>query len=132
MLNNQTRKSLVETYKIFGNAQKVAEAFGVTRWTVYRLNEQFENTGSVELKTSARGRKTKLSEENLCQISNVILETPDITLQEIIDKLQLDCSISVLCRAIRNKLGFTRKKKVYTRPNEISRKFKKNVPNGQN
>lgn len=111
MLNNQTRKSLVETYKIFGNAQKVAEAFGVTRWTVYRLNEQFENTGSVELKTSARGRKTKLSEENLCQISNVILETPDITLQEIIDKLQLDCSISVLCRAIRNKLGFTRKKK---------------------
>lgn len=111
MLNNQTRKSLVETYKIFGNAQKVAEAFGVTRWTVYRLNEQFENTGSVELKTSARGRKTKLSEENLCQISNVILEAPDITLQEIIDKLQLDCSISVLCRAIRNKLGFTRKKK---------------------
>ena len=92
-----------------GNAQKVAEAFGVTRWTVYRLNEQFENTDSVELRTSARGRKTKLSEENLCQISKVILETPDITLQERIDKLQLDCSISVLCRAIR-----------------------KNVPNGQN
>lgn len=115
MLNNQTRKSLVETYKIFGNAQKVAEAFGVTRWTVYRLNEQFKNTGSVELKTSARGRKTKLSKENLHQISKTILETPDITLQEITDKLQLDCSISVLCRAIRNKLGFTRKKKVYSK-----------------
>ena len=54
------------------------------------MNEQFENTGSVELRTSARGRKNKLSEENLCQISKVILETPDITLQEIIDKLQKD------------------------------------------
>lgn len=72
MLNNQTRKSLLETHKIFGNAQKVAEAFGVTRWMVYRLNEQFENTGSVELRTSARSRKNKLSEENLCRISNVI------------------------------------------------------------
>lgn len=65
MLNNQARKSLVETYKIFGDAPKVAKVFGVTRWTVYRLNEQFEKTGSVELKTSTRGRKAKLSEENL-------------------------------------------------------------------
>ena len=64
MLNNQARKSLVETYKIFENAPKVAEAFGVTRRTVYRMNEQFEKTGSVELKTSTRGRKRKLSDKN--------------------------------------------------------------------
>ena len=122
MLNNQARESLVNAYKIFGNAQKVADAFGVTRWTVYRLNEQFETTGSVELKTSTRGRKRKLTDENLKDISETIIENPDITLQEIKDKLNLDCSISVLCRSIRNKLGFTRKKKVYMPPREINRK----------
>lgn len=111
MLSNQERKSLVETYKTFGNAPKVAKAFGVTRWTVYRLNEQFEKTGSVELKTSTRGRKRKLSKENLKDIAAVLVENPDVTLQEIKDKLSIDCSISVLCRAIRNELGFTRKKK---------------------
>ena len=113
MLNNQSRKNLVETYKIFGDAKKTAQVFGVTKWTVYRLNKQFEVTGYVELKTSTRGRKSKLTEENLNQISTLILENPDITLQEIKDKLNLDCNISVLCRAIRNRLGFTRKKSLY-------------------
>ena len=62
----------------------------------------------------------------------MLLEILDITLQEIMDRLQLDCSISVLCRAIRNKLGFTRKKKSLYAAERDNRKFKKNVPNGQN
>ena len=53
--------------------KKTAQAFGVTKWTVYRLNKQFEVTGSVELKTSTRGKKSKLTGENLNQISTLIL-----------------------------------------------------------
>jgi len=87
-------------------------------------------TGSVELKTSTRGRKSKLSEKDLNQISALIIEKPDITLQEIKDELKLDCDISVLCRAIRHKLGFTRKKKVYTPLKEISPKYKPSEKNG--
>ena len=117
-MNNQSRKNLVETYKIFGDAKKTAQAFGVTKWTVYRLNKQLQVTGSVELKTSTRGRKSKLTEKDLNQISALIMENPDITLREIKDDLKLDCDISVLCRAIRHKLGFTRKKKVYMPPKE--------------
>ena len=45
MLNNQARKCLVKTYEKFKDAKEVAEAFGVTQWTVYRLAKQMERTG---------------------------------------------------------------------------------------
>ena len=57
MLNNETRNLLVDAYNRHGNANLVASMFSVTPRTVYRLVARKRDTGSVELRTSQRGRK---------------------------------------------------------------------------
>lgn len=111
ILTNDERKRLVEAYERMGNAKMLAEAYNVSERSVYRLAAQKKKIGNVELQTSKRGRKPKITETDLQRISETIIEEPDITLQEIIDKLEIDCKVPTICRIIRHKLGFTRKKK---------------------
>ena len=135
ILTNEEGNRLVDAYKRMGKARILAGAYNVSERTVFRLVSQKNKTGSVELQTSKRGRKTKvskISENDLQKITETIIEEPDITLQEKIDKLHLSCTVPSLCRIIRHKLGFTRKKKVYTPPKEISPKYKPSEPNGRN
>ena len=93
MLNNQTRSFLVNTYAKFGETEKLAQAFGVTKWTVYRLSRQMERTGSVELRTSTRGRKSKIEEHHNKKILEMLRGEPDLTLDEIRNRLHLNFSI---------------------------------------
>lgn len=111
ILTNDERKRLVDAYERIKKAKMIAEAYNVSERTVFRLVAQKNNTGNVELQTSKRGRKPKISENELRRITETIIEEPDITLQEIIDKLHLRCTVPSICRIIRHKLGFTRKKK---------------------
>ena len=111
MLGNEARNLLVNAYEKCRNAKYLATVFDVKERTVYRLVAQKRNTGSVELRTSERGRKAKLNEEQIQQIDKLLKQKPDITLLGIIEELELDCSESTLSRAIR-KLGYSLKKKV--------------------
>ena len=111
ILTNYERNRLVDAYERIGKAKILAEAYNVSERTVFRLVKQKNHTGSVELQTSKRGRKPKISENDLQRITETIIEEPDITLQEIIDKLHLSCTVPTICKIIRHKLGFTRKKK---------------------
>ena len=72
MLNNETRNLLVDAYNRHGNANLVASMFSVTPRTVYRLVARKRDTGSVELRTSQRGRKPKLNDDQLRQIDELI------------------------------------------------------------
>ena len=54
--------------------------------TVYRLEKQMRETGSVKTRTSQRGRKHALTPEDLQNIDRVVQQEPDITIDEIIDK----------------------------------------------
>lgn len=112
MLNNETRSLLVNAYKKHGNADLVASMFAVAPRTIYRLVAQKRDTGSVELRTSQRGRKPKLNEDHLRQIDELIKQRPDITLLDIKEELKLECSESTLSRMIRFKLGYSLKRKV--------------------
>ncbi|MBO6179814.1 MAG: transposase [Selenomonadaceae bacterium] len=111
MLGNEARNLLVNAYEKCRNAKYLATVFDVKERTVYRLVAQKRNTGSVELRTSERGRKAKLNEEQIQQIDKLLKQKPDITLLGIIEELDLDCSESTLSRAI-HKLGYSLKKKV--------------------
>ena len=111
ILTNNERKRLVEAYERIGNAKMLAEAYNVSERTVYRLVAQKKKIGNVELQTFKRGRKPKITETDLQRITETIIEEPDITLQEIIDKLEINCKVPTICQVIRHKLGFTRKKK---------------------
>lgn len=110
MLHNEARELLVEAYEKTGNAKEVAECFRVDVSTVHRLYRQKKATGSVRLRTNKRGRKPSLSLEDLSNIEKAIQEQPDITIDEIIEKLDLYVSNETVRKAV-VKMGYVYKKK---------------------
>ena len=70
----------------------MAKCFSVNTSTIYLLRKQMEMTGSVETRTSLRGRKPVLSNDDIVHIDNLIQKHPDITIHEIMDTLHLKVS----------------------------------------
>ena len=64
-------------------------------------------TGSVELRTSTRGRKSKVEEHHSRKILEMLSAESDLTLDEIRNRLHLNCSLTTIHRAVK-KLGFSR------------------------
>ena len=64
MLHNEARELLVRGYEATHDAEGIAKAYSVSKWTVYRLAEQKRKTGSVALRTNQRGRKPVLTAED--------------------------------------------------------------------
>ncbi len=112
MLHNESREFLVKMYQRTHNAEQTAETFGVSQRQVYRIVKQYRETGSVEVRTSQRGRKPKLSQEEIEQVNATLQRQPDITLGELIEELHLDISQSRLGRIVHEELGYSFKKKV--------------------
>ena len=111
MLHNEARNLLVEAYEKTHDAKGIALAYGVSVSTVYRLAEQKAKTGSVNLRVSERGRKRVLAQEDLERIAQAIEKQPDITLSEIVEKLNLPVGIETVRRRIQA-MGYRRKKKM--------------------
>lgn len=110
MLHNEARELLVKGYEKSGDVKAIAAAYSVSERTVYRLVQQKRETGSVALRTSQRGRKPTLTEEDKENIRKSMDEKPDSTVEEIQEELGLDASYSTVERAIWS-LGYTLKKK---------------------
>ena len=111
MLHKEARNLLVEAYEKTHDAKGIALAYVVSVPTVYRLAEQKAKTGSVDLRVKERGRKRVLGQEDLEDIAKIIDAQPDITLAEIVEKLELPVGIETVRRAIQV-MGYRRKKKM--------------------
>ena len=109
MLHNEARKLLIEAWNKTHNAKEIAECFSVNT-SVYRLEKRMRETGSVETRTSQRGRKPALSQNDIQNIDRLIQQQPDITINEVLEKLQLHVSDETVRKAIL-KLGYVYKKK---------------------
>lgn len=110
MLHNEARKLLIEAWNKTHNAKEIAECFSVNTSTVYRLERRMRETGSVETRTSQRGRKPALSQNDIQNIDRLIQQQPVITINEVLEKLQLHVSDETVRKAIL-KLGYVYKKK---------------------
>ena len=110
MLHNEARELLVKGYEKSGDAGAIAQAYSVSERTVYRLVQQKRETGSVALRTSQRGRKPALAEEEKEKIRQCVEKRPDITINEIREELHLSASYSTVERAVQA-MGYTLKKK---------------------
>lgn len=99
-------------YERTHDAKMIAQAYGVSEREVYKLAAQMRETGSVKARTGNCGRKPKLTEEDLERVDKAIQEQPDITFGELIANLNLDISESRLGRIVREKQGYSLKKKV--------------------
>lgn len=111
MLHDETRKLLIEAWNKTHNAKEIAERFSVNTSTVYRLEKQMCETGSVKTRTSERGRKHALTPEDLQNIDRVVQQEPDLIIDEIIDKLGLHVCNETVRKAV-IKLGYSYKKKI--------------------
>ena len=96
MLHNEARNLLVEAYEKTHDAKGIALVYGVSVPSVYRLAEQKARTGSVDLRVNKRGRKSILAQEDLENIARTVDEQPDITLGEIVEKLNLPVGIETV------------------------------------
>ena len=110
MLSTEVRELMVKAYEKSHNATEVARNFSVSRGTVYEYVNRKKNNQSLEVKTSRRGRKPKLTQKNLEDIKSTINEQPDITIHEITEKLALPVSEETVRRDV-VKMGFVYKKK---------------------
>ena len=111
MLHNEARNLLVGAYKKTHDAKGIALAYGVSVPSVYRLAEQKGRTGSVDLRVRGSRHKRILGQEDLENIARAVDEQPDITLFEIVEKLNLPVGIETVRRRLRA-MGYRRKKKM--------------------
>jgi transposase len=109
-LSIDLRKRIIDA-KLRGDTEdKIALEKEVNKSTVTKLWALYRKTGSYRARPNPNGRKPALSPQQLEQITTRIKEQPDITLQELIDELNLPVCVSALCRTVNNKLGFRFKK----------------------
>ena len=110
MLHNEARHLIVQALNHQIPVKEIAKCFSANTSTIYRLREQLKATGSVETRTSLRGRKRSLSADDISRIDRLIQQQPDITIHEVTDTLQLHVSDETVRKAI-VKLGYVYKKK---------------------
>lgn len=121
MLHNESRNLLVQAFEKNHNAKQTAQDFSVSLWTVYRLRQQMQQTGSVDLRVNQRGRKAKLTQQDIDAINNLVQNQPDITIREIKEKLYLDVCEETVRKAV-IKLGYrVKKKSIHASEQERSR-----------
>lgn len=110
MLSYDERVRITDAFERGHNAEEVADVFGISSREVYLLEEK-KKAGDLKPKTHLRGRKPKLTEEQLAAVRRMLDEKPDITLKDLIKALRLPISESRLCRIIQ-KAGYRLKRKV--------------------
>lgn len=109
-LHNESRRLLVEEYEKTHDAKRLAETFQIRLWTVYHIVEKAKKNGTSDLQTIHNHRPSKLKESDIDNIRQCVDQQPDITLHEIVEKLNLTVSIETVRRAL-VKMGYTYKKK---------------------
>jgi transposase len=106
----------------------IAIWLGISKRSVGGIWALYKSSGSF-LPIPYKGRKSRLSTEQVSGIRNEVRINPDITLHELQEKLCLPIKKSQLSRLL-IKLGYSYKKRHFIRKTSSEQMFKKNVQNG--
>ena len=99
-----------------GSLPAVAALFNVSINCVANYLRLREQTGSLQPRPYQGGRAPAIPEHRYGEVRQLLAEQPDLTLEQIRDRLHLDCSLAAICRTL-HKLDLPRKKKPCRRPN---------------
>lgn len=109
-----------------GTWEQIAERFAVGVATVDRLVARYRRTQSVAPTEQKRGSDPKLGERDLAVLRELLEAHPDMTLPElqveVATRTGAVVSVSTMGRAVRERLGFTRKKSRWSPPNATGRR----------
>lgn len=105
------RERIVAAYEAKeGTREEVAKRFKVSLGLVKKLLAQKERTGDLRPRYRYCGRKAKLEPEHGERLKQLVAKEPDLTLVEIKERLELDCTIGAI-HWVLARLGLTYKKR---------------------
>jgi transposase len=115
------RERIVAAYEAEeGTRQEVAKRFRVSLGLVKKLLAQKSRTGDLRPRYRYCGRKAKLEPAHGERMKQLVAKEPDLTLEEIKQRLALDCTIGAI-HWVLARLGLTYKKRRSMRPNKTGR-----------
>ncbi len=119
MLHIEVRKKIIEAREKGLKIREISKAYSCSESAVSRLLRQYRERGDIIPQTHTRCRKPALDAEGLESMRQIILERPDITLEEIREAMGLTISLAAICKIINKKLGLRYKKRQYMPANGI-------------
>ena len=120
-LSVDLRERIVAAYEAKeGTREEVAKRFRVSVGMVKKLLGQKAKTGDLRPRHRFSGRKARLMPERGQEMKELIAREPDLTLEEIKQRLELSCTIGAI-HWVLTRMGLTYKKRRSTRPNKTGR-----------
>jgi transposase len=110
------RERILDALERLGSALQVASLFSVAVNSVYNLRRLHDQTGTLRPRPNPGGRAPAIGPERYDEVRQLLADQPDLTLEQLRDRLGLRCSLAAVCRTLK-KLGLTRKKKRSTPAN---------------
>lgn len=99
------RQKIVNRYQEGNVSQReLARQFGVAASFIQTLLKRYRETGSVAPKIRTQQTQTKLDEEQLVLLRQLVEEQNDATLQELRDRLEQKSGANVSCSTIHRML----------------------------
>jgi len=114
MMPIEIRQKVIHAHNMGMCVKDICRFFELKPAAVYDLIRLERNTGDITPKTYNCGRNPALTLEQVQDLRLLILDDPDITLEEMKEELSLPISIGAISRYVKNELGFNYKKKAYT------------------
>ncbi len=115
------RERIVAAYEAQeGTREEVAKRFKVSLGLVKKLLAQKGRTGDLRPRYRYCGRKAKLEPAHGERMKQLVAKEPDLTLVEIKQRLELNCTIGAI-HWVLARLGLTYKKRRSMRPNKTGR-----------
>lgn len=112
MISIELRKIIIENHKKGIKPKETSKILGISISTIYKLIKRFQQTGKIE--ASYPGRQPKITPEQVLDIEKLVIKQPDITIDEIIQTLNLPIKKSQVSNILR-RLGFRFKKEAEIR-----------------
>lgn len=115
------RERVIRAYdQKVGTQEQVAKLFGVSARWIKKLLQRRRETGSIAPRPHGGGWTPKFSGQKLDRLKALVEQSPDATLQELLEQSGVDGSIMAVHRAL-ERLGCRRKKSRFTLPSKSVR-----------
>lgn len=115
-LSTDLRKRILDAYdRGDGTREQIAQRYDVSLGMVKKLLQQRARTGDIAPRHPYSGRKAKITPRHEKQLTRLVREQPDMTLEELRDATGLPVTVQAIHYAL-GRLGLPLKKNRFAQP----------------